>query len=327
MQRTQDGVAEQLKAAIQQAVADGTIPRKQLEMVLEKIRNTKIHILLVGATGAGKSSTINALFATEKAVVGTGVNPETIEIAQYHLDNVVLWDSPGLGDSPEKDQQHIRKIREKLQETDVNREPLIDLVLLIVDGSSRDMGATFSLLEVILPELHNKTDRLLIGINQADLAMKGQGWDSENHRPGPELEKLLEDKVASIRNRIAEVAPVVIEPIYYSAGFKGKDGSDDFSPYNLEKLLALLMTHVKAKKRIAFVEDINRDRENFRYNDGQKNYEEEIATEAAKSWIDNLLDSTSGLLGEVKKIVGDVLASPQIRQAAIELVLKLMKAR
>ncbi len=58
--------------------------------------------MITGATGSGKSSTINALFDLEVAKVGTGVDPETMDIQKFDLDNLVLWDSPGLGKWKEK---------------------------------------------------------------------------------------------------------------------------------------------------------------------------------------------------------------------------------
>jgi predicted GTPase len=64
---------------------------------LTKLKDTKVNILITGATGCGKSSTINALFNSEKAKVGQGVDPETMDIAKYELENIVLFDSPGLG--------------------------------------------------------------------------------------------------------------------------------------------------------------------------------------------------------------------------------------
>lgn len=68
---------------------------------LARLRETKVNILVTGATGAGKSSTINALFNTEVAKVGVGADPETMHIKKFELNNIILWDSPGLGDSPE----------------------------------------------------------------------------------------------------------------------------------------------------------------------------------------------------------------------------------
>ena len=52
--------------------------KNQVLRNLAKLKTTKVNILIAGATGCGKSSTINALFASEKAVVGQGVNPETM---------------------------------------------------------------------------------------------------------------------------------------------------------------------------------------------------------------------------------------------------------
>lgn len=69
---------------------------------LQAMKEKKINVMITGATGCGKSSTINALFNTEKAKVGVGVDPETMSIEKYELDNLILWDSPGLGDGKEK---------------------------------------------------------------------------------------------------------------------------------------------------------------------------------------------------------------------------------
>ena len=56
-----------------------------------RLKDNKINIMITGATGCGKSSTINALFDTEVAKVGVGVDPETMEIEKYELDNLILY--------------------------------------------------------------------------------------------------------------------------------------------------------------------------------------------------------------------------------------------
>ena len=53
------------------------------------LKEQKINLMITGATGCGKSSTINALFNTEVARVGVGVDPETMDITKYDLDNLV----------------------------------------------------------------------------------------------------------------------------------------------------------------------------------------------------------------------------------------------
>ena len=96
-----------------------------------------------------------------------------MHIARYDLENIVLFDSPGLGDGKEADRRHAKGITDKLQETDSAGNLLIDLVLVILDGGSRDLGTSYELIEkVIISNLGENTDRLLIAINQADMAMK-----------------------------------------------------------------------------------------------------------------------------------------------------------
>ena len=85
---------------------------------LDKLRKQRVNIMLIGSTGSGKSSTVNALFDMNIAKVGEGVDPETKSIKEFQLDNLTIWDTPGLGDSVEKDEVIFDEILLKLQEKD-----------------------------------------------------------------------------------------------------------------------------------------------------------------------------------------------------------------
>ena len=191
--------------------------REDIEDHIHKIGFHPLDVMVTGATGAGKSSTLNSFFDKVVAKVGEGVDPETMEIQEYQLDNLRIFDSPGLGDGKERDIAHSKKIVELLHRRDANGNALIDLVLVIVDGSTRDLGTTYELIEnVIIPSLgEERHNRLLIAVNQADVAMKGKHWDSVNCRPDEVLTAFLNDKVRSIRERIQTNTGITVNPIFY----------------------------------------------------------------------------------------------------------------
>ncbi|PAT30972.1 hypothetical protein CLI92_00145 [Vandammella animalimorsus] len=283
--------------------------KKALQMVLEKIRNTKINLLIVGGTGVGKSSTINAIFSMDCAKVGRGTTPETNEIACYELNNMVLWDTPGLGDSTQKDNIYKEQIKNKLLEKDKNGNFLIDLVLLLIDGGSRDYSSAYTLInEIIAPNLGSKEEgcekRLLVAINQADMAMKGRNWDYSKSEPNEELKKFLDEKVATTKSRIKEDTNLDIEAIYYSAGYK-EEGIDP-KPYNLAKLLNFITEKLPSKKRISVINDINQNEENFATNDKAKDYIQSLDGLFQNSLIENIKEAIQNISESGKEIYQNV---------------------
>lgn len=257
---------------------------------LTKLREKEINIMITGATGCGKSSTINALFETEKAKVGIGVDPETMDIQKYELDKLILWDTPGLGDGKEKDVIHAKNIISKLHEKDKDGNALIDLVLVILDGGSRDLGTSYELINsVIIPALgEDRKDRILVAINQADMAMKGKYWNAKLNKPEEKLKNFLDEKVKSVRKRIKEGSGIDVDPIYYCAGYK-EEGEEQCQPYNLTKLLYYIIKNTPKEKRLVYMNNTNNNQEVWKRHDEIIDYEKEIK----KSFFETVEDCIS----------------------------------
>ena len=85
--------------------------KNDIERNLKIARFRPLAVLIVGGTGAGKSSTLNSLFATEVSNVGRGWDPETMDVNSYEMGETLrFWDSPGLGDGKEADKKHKKKL-------------------------------------------------------------------------------------------------------------------------------------------------------------------------------------------------------------------------
>ena len=288
---------------------------KRLSRLL-KIRGKKVNIMLTGATGSGKSSTINALFNMEVAKVGVGVDPETDCIAKYELDNLIIWDTPGLGDGVESDERITRDIIRKLNELDEELNSVIDMVVVILDSSSKDLGTSYDLInKVLIPCLGEEAakERILIALNQADIAMKGNHWNTEMNEPDDVLKDFLKKKAESVQKRIKEGTGLDIKPICYCAGYK-EEGGEQRKPYNLTKLLYYIVKAIPKDKRLALADNINDDKDNWLYDDKEDDYRGGTQRGFCDTVWDCLSDGASAgceiggeILGIPGKIVGGII--------------------
>ncbi|MCR4717719.1 MAG: 50S ribosome-binding GTPase [Lachnospiraceae bacterium] len=329
-------------------IKNGKLSDEDKETLLERLDifcDTETNIMLVGSTGCGKSSTINALFSVgeglygdnknledddeefddetvvagkkpyvEIAKVGSDANPETKDIEKYKIGNLVLWDTPGLGDDTEADEHNREIISELLARTDDGGNALIDLVIVILDGSTKDFKSTYEIInDVIVPGLEDEVDRILIAINQADIAMKtGRHWDYEKNEPDKVLLDYLENKVESVKERIHDESGLEVHPIYYCAGYVEEDG-DVVRPYNLSKLLYYILEGLPSNKRIAVMEGINTDSNNYEFDDGLEDYNDSIKTDFYDAFdyisdgVDTGVEIGGTILGIPGALVGAVL--------------------
>lgn len=187
---------------------------------------TKKHILLIGNTGSGKSSTLNALAQKKIAKVGFGVDPQTQKVLGFFVRPFIIWDTPGLGESIEKDKLHIENINQMI----VTNKYLIQKIVVVLESNKKDLGSVFKIFEQII--IPNKLeDKVVIILNQADQAMKGKGWNHQLEKPEPSLLKFIEEQKCSITRRIHKSTNIKINDIVsYSAVYS----------YNLESIFSLL---------------------------------------------------------------------------------------
>jgi predicted GTPase len=91
---------------------------------IEEVEQKPVNLLLVGRTGAGKSSLINTLFQADLAVVD--LLPSTDRLQDYHWETktgeaLTLWDTPG----------YEQVNREDLRQLVLDRAQIADLLLLV----------------------------------------------------------------------------------------------------------------------------------------------------------------------------------------------------
>ena len=217
--------------------------KQDIEEKLRKARFRPLDVMVTGVTGAGKSTTLNTIFSKNVATIGNGVDPETMNLDSYLLNDIFrLWDTPGLGDNVQIDEVHKKKLVDLLYKTyslDGNTYGWVDLAVVVIEGANRDMGSTYILLnEVIVPNI--QSDRVLVVINQADVAMKGKHWNKTKSKPDKILENFLEKQALSIQKRVEEATGITIKkPIYYSAEYC----------YNIEKLLDFIIDNMPLERR------------------------------------------------------------------------------
>ncbi|WP_187883178.1 GTPase [Helicobacter pylori] len=115
---------------------EGGLNMEKLHEAIKK-EKPKMNVLLMGGTGVGKSSLINALFGKEIAKAGVG-KPITQHLEKYidEQKGLILWDTKGIEDKDYHDtMQSIRKEMEDSFKT-LSEKEAIDVAYLCVKETS-----------------------------------------------------------------------------------------------------------------------------------------------------------------------------------------------
>ncbi|NMG59913.1 GTPase [Geitlerinema sp. P-1104] len=127
----------------------------------ETIEKKPVNLLLVGRTGAGKSSVINTLFDSDRALVD--VLPSTDKLCRYVWeapsgDSLVLWDTPGYEQASRQDYREL--VLERAREADLVLlvTPALDPALQMDEDFLRELQKEVSDLPAIA--IVTQVDRL-----------------------------------------------------------------------------------------------------------------------------------------------------------------------
>lgn len=181
-------------------------------------------IALIGETGVGKTSTINALFAKGLDVSHTRACTQIeIEIIGERGRPVRVFDMPGLGEDLDADEQHFETYRRVLRD--------VDAVVWILKADNRAMtNVQRSLARLVNDNILN-VSRLVVALNQVDLLQPG-AWDRQINLPSPEQEVTIAKRREDILERIHKVVKLPERHVVaYSA----------HTFYNLDALLEALL--------------------------------------------------------------------------------------
>lgn len=199
---------------------------------LETEESRPPRIALIGETGVGKSSTINALFSKGLPISHTkACTQEESEIVGEGGRPVRVIDMPGLGEDLEADEQHLVTYRRVL--------PSVDLVVWIFKADNRALTNIQHALRRLVGEGTLDPRRLVLALNQVDLLQPGI-WDTAINLPSPEQAETIRLRREDIAQKLQKV--VQLEPrqvVAYSAR----------TFYNLEALLESMLSACEDSRR------------------------------------------------------------------------------
>jgi len=143
--------------------------QEELENLAEKMRAPSI--VLLGRSGAGKSSIINSVFGSEMAKVGTGL-PVSTTFEKYRNDNVIIYDSRGYEASDDVSDGFIKGVTDFIADKHKKSvEHQIHLAWYVIPANTKRVLPYDS---QIIRKITEQRIPVCVVLSQADLAREAE---------------------------------------------------------------------------------------------------------------------------------------------------------
>ncbi|MGC9502504.1 GTPase family protein [Baaleninema sp.] len=212
----------------------------------ETVEKKPVNLLLVGRTGAGKSSLVNTLFQAERAEVD--VLPSTDEVKQYVWESeegetLTLWDTPGYEQAKRQEFRELVLDYARTADAVLLVTPALDPALQMDADFLRDLSKEIEDLPTIA--IVTQIDRLR-PIRQWNPPYDWESGDRPKEKSIREATNYRREELGSL---CTQVLPLVT-----------RDEKTGRSPWNVERLSVTVMEAIEPAKQLRLARFL-RDRE------------------------------------------------------------------
>lgn len=227
------------------------VPKSVLDTFEERVRERIAkepapRLALIGDTGVGKSSTINALFNAGQDVGHTRATTTieygvTVKIGPVNAERgeLIVYDMPGLNESLATREQHLATYARVLSE--------VDVALWVLDAPNRAMEKVQAFMLAELRQMNPKlAERLVFALNKVDLVHPGEtAWHPLACLPSEEQQRNIDARIRDVERLVREALPAWQGSVIgYSATKR----------YNLPQLFAVMLDAVGKKRQWVLAE-------------------------------------------------------------------------